>query len=125
MRDRFALDADLAAGQRVDAAEHARQRAAAAAEQAGHADDLAAADREVDVARPLAPETPRSSTSGSPTLAVLPLEVGKPRERRPTMCSIIDSSVNSDIGAVMTCFPSRRIVARSAIWKISSIRCET
>ena len=49
----------------------------------------------------------------------------KPRERRPMMWAIMLSSVNSDIGAVMMCLPSRRIVARSAIRKISSIRCET
>ena len=72
-----------------------------------------------------APETPRASSSGSPSVAVSRTTSEKPRERRPTICSIIVSSVNSDIGAVIICRPSRRMVARSAMRKISSMRCET
>ena len=48
---RLAGDPDLAADQRVDAAEHPGQRAAAAAQEAGDAHHLAAMDDEIDVLR--------------------------------------------------------------------------
>ena len=47
----LAGDPDLAAGQRIDPAQHARQSAAAAAQQAGHAHHLAAMHDQIDIAR--------------------------------------------------------------------------
>ena len=72
-----------------------------------------------------APETFISSSSGSP-IAVSPRTTSeRPRERLPTMWPIIVSIGSSDSGAVTTWRPSRRIVARSAIRMISSMRCDT
>ena len=112
---------------RLDAADDARQRRAAGPEQAGEADDLAAMHRRGRHSRGLCSprdvaqleqrrrrsRRPRALTSDSP------------RERLPTMCSIIVSIGSSESGAVITCRPSRRMVARSAMRAISSIRCET
>ena len=124
--DRLALDEDFARSLRVDAEQHARQRAASAAQQARDADDLAGVEREIDiVAACCGPLRPLASSSGFAARRAAARTSEKPRERRPTIYSIILSRVSSDIGAVTTCRPSRRIVARSAICVISSMRCET
>ena len=73
----------------------------------------------------VSPDRPRASSSASPIRAAPRATSEKPRERRPMMAAIMLSRVKSASGAVTTCLPSRRTVARSAMRKISSMRCDT